>query len=197
MTRTRRNAALAITLAGCAAATVAHVLVLRSSGLDPVSSPVGLLSAAPGGGWQSAGILAFALAHVSLAWMLGHRSTGPLRQVARATLLLAAAALCYVALYFGSADPVVFSGTGADDRLPVPASLVGAAMGLLLPGWWRTYRAAAWFDAAVLAVWLALVALALLVTPSWIGAYERVVSATYVIWVAGAALFVGLRPDAD
>ena len=112
-------------------------------------------------------------------------------------MLLAAAALAYVALYFGSADPAAFSGAGADDRLPVPASLVGAAMGLLLPGWWRTHRAAAWFDAAILTAWMVLVALVPFVTPTWIGAYERLVSATYVTWVAGAALFVALRPETD
>lgn len=192
MTRTSRTTALGLTLAGCLVAVAAHLTVLRASGQDPVTTPVGLLSTAPLGSWQTAGILAFALAHVSLAWLLGHRSTGPMRQVARVALLLAGAALGYVALYFASADPAAFSGAGADDRLPVPASLVGAAMGLLLPGLWRTHRSAAWFAAAVFGAWLTLVGLALAVDPSWIGAYERMVAATYATWVGGIALFVGL-----
>ena len=189
MTRTGRATALVIALGGAAAAVAAHAFVLRSSGQDWRADPVGLLSTVPGGAWHGAGILAFALAHVALAALLGEVRTGALRQVARVALLLAAVALAYVALWFASADPSAFAGEGVNDRLPVPASLVGAAMGLLLPGLWRTDRAAFAFDAACFAVWLALTALVLAVDRSWIGAYERAVGAAYVVWVAGMAAF--------
>ena len=191
---TGRNVALGVALAGCAAAVVAHVAVLRTSGQDPVTTPIGLLSTAPAGAWHGAGIVAFALAHLALAWLLGLRSTGPLRIAARVALVLAAGALCYVAAYFAFADPAAFAGPGADDRLPVPASLVGFAMGLLLPGLWRTHRRAAWFGGACFAAWMALTALVLLVDPSWIGAYERAVGAVYVTWVAGMAVLVAKGP---
>ena len=192
MTGTGRAAALAVALGGAAAAVVAHALVLRASGQDPVTDPIGLLSAAPLGAWHGAGILAFALAHLALAALLGEVRTGALRQAARGALALAAAALVYVALWFASADPSAFAGEGVNDRLPVPASLVGAAMGLLLPGLWRTDRPACAFDAACFALWLALTALAFLVDRSWIGAYERTVGAVYVVWIAGMAAFAAL-----
>ena len=88
-----RTAALGLALTGCLAAVAAHVLVLRASGQDPVTSPIGLLSTTPQGAWHGAGIGAFALAHLALAWLLGANPTGPLHAVARVALVLAAAAL--------------------------------------------------------------------------------------------------------
>ena len=202
MTRTVRTIALCVALGGCAAAVAAHVLVLRSSGQNPVTDPIGLLSTAEAGPWHGGGILAFALAHLALAVLLGEVRTGVLRQIGRVALVLAAGALAYIALWFALADPGAFAGEGTDDRLPVPASLVGAAMGLLLPGLWRTDRPAAVFDGVCFGVWLALTALVLLVDRSWIGAYERLVGSTYVLWVAGMAVFAaragtrtGVRAD--
>ena len=196
MTRTSRGLALGLTLAGCAFAVLAHAMVLGASGQDPVATPVGALSSTPLGAWHGAGIAAFALAHLSLAWLLGHRPTGALRQVARVCLVLAAAALVYVAAWFASVDPATLARDGVNDRLPVPASLVGAAMGFLLPGLWRTDRAAGLFDAACFVLWLALTAAVPLVTPAWIGAYERAVGAVYVAWAAGTALFAAASRSA-
>lgn len=194
MTPTARTTALVIALGGCAFSVLAHVAVLEASGQNALTTPVGALSTGPYGAWHGAGIVAFALAHVALGALLGANRTGPLRLVARVALVLAAAALLWVAATFAWADPARFASGEVSDRLPVPASLVGAAMGFLLPGLWRTQRGAAWFDGACFAFWMVLTALVLLVDPAWVGAYERLVGATYVVWVAGMAWFSATGP---
>ncbi len=195
MTRTARHVAFGVAIAGCAFAIAAHALVLVTSGQDAASTPVGALSTAPLGAWHTAGIAAFALAHVALVALLGANRTGTLRTVARVALGLAALALLWVAAFFASADPAAFATPGTSDRLPVPASLVGAAMGFLLPGLWRTHRSAAWFDGACFVAWMALTGAILLVEPGWTGAYERAVATVYVVWVAGMAALCWSGPE--
>ncbi len=43
------------------------------------------------------------------------------------------------------------------------------------------------FNATCLLIWLLLVPLTLLVNPTWLGGYERIVGRTYLIWVFGLA----------
>lgn len=134
------------------------------------------------------GLLSFSCAHLALAVALGKLDHGRLWPYGRGLLVASAITLIYVAWYFATADDSALRSPGANDPLWIVASLTGTAMGALQPGLSRLARSLGVFSIICLGAWLWLVPLGLLVTDSWLGAYERIVGVVYVIWMVGLAL---------
>lgn len=164
---------------------VFHITVLLITGQDPVTTPVSALSQHELGELQSSGLVLFGLAHVALAFALTGFDRGRLWPLAQGLLTASGIGLVYVAWYFANSTTAQLGSPQANDPLWIVASLTGAAMGALQPGLARLSRGLGLFSALCLGVWLLLIPLILLVNDSWIGAYERLVGAVYVTWVAG------------
>lgn len=182
--------------AACLATLFIHITVLLISGQNWISTPVSQLSRGPWGWLQSLGLVLFALAHMLLAWRLSGLDHGRLWPYGRGLLLLAGLALVYVVWYFFTAQDNVLFGPNANDPLWIVASLTGLAMGALQPGLSRLSRLLGLFSSFCLGMWLLLVPLILLVDERWLGAYERLVGTTYILWLGGisAGLHVLTRP---
>lgn len=176
---------------------VLHVAALLVSGQDAIATPVSALSRHSWGAVQTTGLVLFGLAHLALAVALAGRDHGRLWPYARSLLVASGAGLLYMAWYFTAADADTLSGPHANDPLWIVASLTGVAMGALQPGLSRLSRRLGLFSASCLGIWFLLVPLILLVTDSWLGAYERIVGAVYVVWVVGISsglMRLGGRP---
>lgn len=165
-----------------------HVIVLLTTGQDAVSTPISELSRGDLGWLHTIGLVFFGSAHVALAVALGGLDHGRLWPYARAFLVASGAVLVYVAYYFSTALGGVLQGPDANDPLWIVASLTGLAMGALQPGLARQSRKLGLFSTMCLGIWLWLVPLTLLVSDSWLGAYERIVGTIYIIWMAGVSL---------
>lgn len=163
-----------------------HILVLLLSGQDAVSTPVIELSRHRWGDLHTLELLLFAGAHFALAAGLGGLDHGRLWPAGRWLLAGSGATLVYTAYFFASAE--AGPGPEANDPLWVVATLTGIAMGVLQPGLSRLSGQLGLFSALCLGVWLWLIPLILLVTDSWIGAYERLVGFVYVTWMLGLTL---------
>ena len=178
---------LKLALGAAVLTPVLHVIVLITNGQDPVADPVSGLSRGRLAGLHTLGLVLFGSAHVALAVGLGGLDRGRLWPWARGLLVAAGALLVYVAWYFATADAQTLRGPGANDPLWLVASITGVAMGALQPGLSRIARGVGLYSAMCLGAWLLLVPLILLVDASWFGAYERLVGAVYVTWLAGVA----------
>jgi len=179
---------LRIALTASVLTLVTHCVVLWTSGLNGIQSPISQLSQQAWGELHTLGLISFACAHAALAIALAGLDRGRLWPFARALLVAAAATLVYVAYYFASADATTLRGPEANDPLWIVASLTGLVMGALQPGLLRLSRRVGLFNALCLGIWIALVPLILLVNDRWLGAYERIVGTVYVTWMAGIAL---------
>lgn len=178
---------LRIALIASAATPILHSLVLFLSGQDAVRDPIHALSRGDWGVLQTLGLVSFGVAHIALAVAMRGLDTGRLWPFGRACLSASGAALFYIAYFFSSAEPVLLTGPTANDPLWIVACLIGLAMGALQPGLSRVSARLGLFSAVCLGIWLWLVPLILLVTDAWIGAYERLVGAVYVVWMIGIA----------
>jgi len=176
-----------IALFAALATFIAHVIVLWRSDLSGVIDPISALSRTSLGRVHTFGLVLFGVAHIALAFGLGQRASGWMWPVGRALIGLSGAGLIYIAYYFATAPATVLVGPNANDPLGVLASAIGLAMGALLPGLRRLNPRLWGFNAVCLALWLAYIPLILLVNDSWLGGYERLVGATYVLWVVGLA----------
>jgi len=187
MTDGQRRRWLQLALLGALLAPVAHVVVLIVNGQNPIPTPISRLSR-EGLAWlQTGALVLFGVAHVALAIALGGLDRGRLWPIARGLLAAAGIGNAYLAVYFVNASDAVLYGPGANDPLWVIASLTGLAMGAVLPGLARQVRLLGAFTLLTLGVWLWLVPTIFLVTESWLGLYERIVGAVYVIWIAGVS----------
>ncbi|MEM6638962.1 MAG: hypothetical protein AAF610_03585 [Pseudomonadota bacterium] len=184
----------AAALMGTLAVVAGHLIALGADNLDAVTSPISALSRGTSGGWHSAGLLGFALAQIAVSVALRDWDAGWLWRLSGVLTALAGAGVMYVAWYFEAASVEQLYGHRANDPLSIVACLVGVAMGARQLGWVRRSRRMAWINATCLAVWLALVPTIVLVTDAWLGAYERLVGVTYVIWVAAHAMAAIRQP---
>ena len=175
---------------GAAGVTVAHVAALNAGGHDIMATPVSALSRGDAGIVHTLGLCAFALAHISLFVALRDRDHGTLWALGRVLVLAAGVGILGVAAYFALAHASRLMGPEANDPLSAVASVVGIAMAALQRGWARQSRRMGRVNAAILGVWLVLVPLILLVNETWLGAYERLVGITYVVWIASQSLAV-------
>lgn len=183
----------AITLLGCATISAVHLWLLFRSGQDPVATPVARLSLLEGGALHGFGLVAFAVAHVALATLLHRRDAGRLRRVAVVLIGVAAVLVVVLAVHFARGPSEPAAAATVNWPLWLLASLIGIAMGLLVPGLKRQGGAAHRFNLACLIAWLALIPLYLLVDSSWVGAYERLVGLVYAVWIVGLAVLLGRR----
>ncbi|MEM1434739.1 MAG: DUF998 domain-containing protein [Pseudomonadota bacterium] len=172
-----------------------HIVVLFSSGLDGIETPISELSGQPRGALHTLALVLFATAHGALAAALGGLDSGRFWPYGRVLLALSGAALLYIAFFFATAGAESLRGPAANDPLWIVATLIGFAMGALQPGLSRQARTLGWFNLACVVIWLLLIPTILLVDDSWIGAYERIVGSVYVVWIVGVALgLVGRAP---
>lgn len=165
-----------------------HIIVLLQSGQDGLTSPISVLSQQPLGVVHTVALVLFGTAHLAVAIALGSLDRGRLWPYGRWLLVAGGAALFYTAYYFATLSPELLRGPQANDPLWMVATLTGCAMGALQPGLARQIRPLGLFNAACLAIWLALIPTILFVTDGWIGAYERIVGSVYVIWMLGVTL---------
>ncbi len=188
---------LRLAFAGTLLTLVLHCLVLWMSGQNGVATPISQLSRHEWGGLHSLGLLLFSGAHIALAAALRGLDSGGFWPFARTFLIASGLTLVYVAYYFAAADNAALYGEGANDPLWIVASLTGLAMAALQPGFKRLSLRLGRFNAFCLGIWLLLVPVAAGVNPGWLGAYERIVGAVYVVWLAGVPLgLIGLTPSA-
>lgn len=162
-----------------------HLVVLISSGQDPLATPISALSRSDLGVLHTVGLCLFGSAHIALAIALGGLDRGRLWPYARVCLVLGGLGLFYLAWYFAAASDSVLRGGSANDPLWVVACLTGFSMGALQPGLARQSRRLGLFTVVCLGVWLWMVPVLLFVDDTWLGGYERGVGSVYVIWLAG------------
>ncbi len=165
-----------------------HILVLLVSGQDAMTTPVSELSRQAWGVLHTVGLVLFSAAHFALAAGLSGLDRGRLWPYGRALLACSGAVLIYIAYFFSAAEAEQLRGPEANDPLWIVATLTGIAMGVLQPGLSRLSRPLGLFSAFCLGIWLWLIPVILLVTDSWIGAYERIVGIVYVVWMMGMSL---------
>ncbi|MFK8053002.1 MAG: DUF998 domain-containing protein [Woeseiaceae bacterium] len=179
---------LKFTLFGALLTLALHVFVLILNGQDPIATPISQLSRNTLGELHTLGLIVFGLSHITLAIALSGLDRGRLWPIARGLLVSSGIGLMYVAYYFATVPDDTLFAPNANDPLWIVASLTGAAMGTLQPGFSRLSHRLGLFGAICLGMWLWLVPVILFVTDSWLGAYERIVGTVYVVWVAGIAL---------
>lgn len=155
------------------------------SGIDPIVTPVRDLSQQEFGSIQTLGLVLFGSAHLALAVATEGLDYGRLWPYGRSLLAASGLVLFWVAFTFLTGDP---STTDHNDPLWLVATLIGVAMGTFQPGLARLSPGLGLFCALCLGVWMLLIPLVLLVNESWLGAYERLVGAVYLVWVAGVTL---------
>lgn len=176
------------------AITLIHTFVFKVTGQDFLASPISELSRGAFGGLHSFGLGWFAAGHVALAIALQKMGSGRLWRFGQLLLVAAALILAYVAVYFSTASDNVLYGDNANDPLSILASVIGVAMAAFQSGLGRRSRHLATFNGACFIVWLLLIPLILLVNSTWLGAYERIVAITYVIWLFGLAAAAAKSP---
>jgi len=180
-----------LVLIGCAGVVAAHLTVLYTSGLDPIESPISALSRSPDGNLHGLGLSLFAMAQCALAALLGRPGAGWWTRVAQLLLVIDAVLLVRLAYYFADASEATLLGPGANEPLWLLASGTGLAMSFAAPGLLRHRLRAGYWNLACLALWIALVPAFLVVEPSWLGGYERLVGSLFVAWAAGLAVLLG------
>ena len=178
-------------LLGCASAVTAHLAVLYTGGADPLSTPVGALSLGVDGTLHGLGLSLFAMAQVALAFLIGRPAAGWPTRAAQGLLVADALLTVHLAHRFASVPAEVQRGLFAVDSLALLASGTGLIMSFAAPGLFRRRRQAGLWNIACLALWIALMPLALLVDESWLGAYERLVGTVFVAWMVGLAVLLG------
>ena len=180
-----------LVLLGCVGVAAAHLAVLYTSGEDATSTSVAVLSRGPDGHLHGFGLLLFAVAQLALASLLDRPGAGWPTRLAQLFLAIDAALVVVVAYRFAASPEAVLRSTGPHLALVLLASGTGTAMAAAAPGLLASRRSAGYWDLACLALWLALLPLMLVVTPDWLGAYERLVGGVFVAWMAGLAVLVG------
>lgn len=174
----------------CALLTpVLHLIVLTGSHLDPAATHISELTHTPLGDLHTIALLLFGGAQLVLGLALGSLDHGRLWPAARILLKGSGIAVAWIAYRYHQLGPEVDASV-ISDPLWIVASLVGVAMGCLLPGLSRIAPGLARFNGACLMVWVLLIPLAAFTDEALIGAYERLVGSIYAVWVAG--LCVGL-----
>ena len=191
-----RPIAATLVLLGCTGVLAAHLATLYTSGQDPLSTPVAALSHSVDGDLNGLGLSLFAVAQIALAALLRHPEAGWPTRVAQVLLAVDAALIVYVAWRFEGAAGSVPHPPRPGEPLSLLASGTGLVMGFAAPGLLRRHRAAGRWNLACLLLWLALVPLALLVGTGWVGAYERLVGAVFLVWAAGLAGLLGFADPA-
>lgn len=166
---------------------ILHVVVLLGNGLDPIATPIRRLSIGRWAELQHVALMLFGLAHIALAIAIGGLRDGRLWPIARVCLLLSGIGHFYVAADFASAASLAQPNTISNDPLWLVASLTGLAMGMMQPGLSRLSLGVGLFGVVCLGIWLLLIPLNLLVTPAWLGGYERLVGGVYVLWMIGVS----------
>ncbi|MEM1263926.1 MAG: hypothetical protein AAGH76_16125 [Pseudomonadota bacterium] len=166
---------------------ILHVVVLVANGFDPITSPIRNLSQGQLAELQHVALMLFGLAHIALAIAIGGLRDGYLWPFARVLLLLSGVGHFYIAADFAAADAFARPTTMSNDPLWVVASLTGLAMGAMQPGLSRLSLGVGLFGVVCLGTWLVLIPVNLLVTPGWLGGYERLVGGVYVIWMVGVS----------
>jgi len=182
-----RSIAITVALIGCATTVLLHLLTLSLGQHDAVSEPIARLGTGAGSDVHALGLLSFTLAHLALAYILYRPDAGRLYRAGIG--LIVVAGLLLLALVPG----LIGSDSASTGVLWLVASVVGVAMGLMVPRLWRTHRTAAWFDLACLVAWVVLAPAFVLVPPDMLGAYERSVAVLYTAWLAGLALLLYRR----
>ena len=176
------------------AITLIHVFVFKITDQDFLASPISELSRGVFGVLHGFGLGWFAAGHVALAVALQTMGSGRLWRFGQLLLAASALILAYVAVYFSTASDNVLYGSNANDPLSVLASVIGVAMAAFQSGLGRRSRSLAMFNGGCFVVWLLLIPLILLVNSTWLGAYERLVAITYVIWLFGLAAAAAKSP---
>ncbi|MEL6868837.1 MAG: hypothetical protein AAFO81_03465 [Pseudomonadota bacterium] len=178
---------LKFALVGSLLTPLLHVIVLIVNGQDPIATPISQLSQFKLAYLHTLELTIFGCAHVALAIALNGLDHGRLWPYARGLLVGSGAALIYIAWYFVSNDQATLTAANANDPLWIVASLTGTAIGTLQPGLSRLSPRLGLFSAMCLGIWILLVPLTFFVNASWLGAYERIVGAIYVIWMVGVS----------
>ncbi|MFK8031930.1 MAG: DUF998 domain-containing protein [Gammaproteobacteria bacterium] len=179
---------LQFAFAGTVLTLLIHMCVLFMTGIDPISTPVSELSQSRWGGLHTLGLSLFGLAHIALAMGLVGLDHGRLWPFARGLLVAAGIGLVGLAVYFYTASDALLNSATPDAPLWVVASLTGTAMGALQPGLARHARRVGIFSTICLGIWVWMVPVFLLVNDSWIGAYQRILGAIYIVWMAVISL---------
>lgn len=178
-----------IAIAGCAAMLLAHVVALQIDGGDAIGTPISQLSRGDGGAIHTAGLLLFGLAHFALSIALSaQRPGGPMWRWGTRLLIVEGLLVVAVSFYFRFAPASLLAGPYANAPLWLLACVTGLGMGLLAIGLLRMGRGVGVFNLVCLVVWIALMPLFLWVDATWLGAYERLVGSSLIVWVAGLAL---------
>lgn len=169
----------------------AHVITLLLSGADPASTPISQLSRGAGAALHTSALTVLAMTQPALAALLWRvRDTSILWKTACLLLALNAPLIIFIALYFLRGSDAQLLGPEANDPLAILACNVGVIMGLLYPGLKRLAPFAARVNLCFLVVWLALIPVIPLIDESWLGAYERTVGLTLLLWIAAVAWLI-------
>lgn len=187
-----RTAATALALLGCAAALVTHLGALHTSGLDPVSSPIGALGRTADAAAFRYGLWLFALGHLALVFLLNRPEAGRFARGAQLFLLLDAALIAWLPWHFARVSATAPVSEAAVGPLWLLGGGVGFAMTCAAVALWRHHRSTALLTLVCLLLWTALAPVFLVIDPSWIGAYQRFVGVVLLGWTAILAVRIGL-----
>ena len=186
--RAYRTAVITLVLFGCAAAITTHLGVLSSSGLDPVSSPIGALAWTKDAGWFRYGLWLFALGHLGIALLLNGPGAGRFTRGAQFFLLLDAVLIFWLPWHFASVSPTELASAAVVGPLWLLGGCVGFAMTCVAGALWRSHRSTAFLTLVCLLLWSLLAPVFLAVAPDWIGAYQRSVGVLLIFWTAALAV---------
>lgn len=183
-----RTAAVTMVLFGCAAAITTHLGVLHSSGLDPVSTPIGALVRTEDAEWFRYGLWLFALGHLGTILLLNRPAAGRFTRGAQFFLLLDAALIFWLPWHFASVSPTELSSPAAVSPLWLLGGSVGFAMTCVAGALWRSHRSTAFLTLVCLLLWSILAPVFLAIGPDMIGAYQRSVGVLLLFWMAVLAM---------
>lgn len=186
--RAHRTAAVTLVLFGCAAALATHLGALHSSGLDPVSSPIGALAWTRDAEWFRYGLWLFAIGNLGTVLLLNRPGAGRFTRGAQFFLLLDAALIFWLPWHFASVSPTELASAPAGGPLWLLGGSVGFAMTCVAGALWRSHRSTAFMTLVCLLLWSLLAPVFLAVAPDWIGAYQRSVGALLLFWTAVLAV---------
>ena len=186
MNRLRRPA-LILALVGALLTPVLHGIVLIASQQAPLATPISALTQTPLGNLALLALLLFGGAQLLVGLALGMLDHGRLWPAARILVKGCGIAVWGLAYHFDQL-PSGAAGANSSDPLWIVASLVGFAMGCLIPGLRRIAPRLGRFNLACLIAWVLLIPLAGLMGDGLIGGYERLVGLIYVSWIVGLCM---------
>lgn len=192
-----RTAAVTLVLFGCAAAITTHLGALYSSGLDPISSPIGALAQTEDAAWFRYGLWLFALGHLGIVLLLNRPGAGRFTRGAQFFLLLDAALIFWLPWHFMSESPADLSSPAAGSPIWLLGGCVGFAMTCVAGALWRSHRSTAFLTLVCLLLWSLLAPVFLAIAPDLIGAYQRTVGVLLLCWMAVLAMRIGYIERAD